>query len=122
MCEGEEEGEEEEEEEEEEGEGEFHIIFLAFTHLCEGYVSKKLSITINSYFFEFFFLFFIFFSFTPKKTSNKQGNRPDFHLAMPPAKAEETYNDFLTCLKRHIHDANAVSCGQFGAMMSGWCL
>mmetsp|Transcript_38335 Transcript_38335/g.60727 ORF Transcript_38335/g.60727 Transcript_38335/m.60727 type:complete len:157 (-) Transcript_38335:193-663(-) len=47
-----------------------------------------------------------------------KGNRPDYHLAMPPAKAEETYNEFLTCLKKHIHDENAVACGQFGAMMS----
>mmetsp|Transcript_4057 Transcript_4057/g.5274 ORF Transcript_4057/g.5274 Transcript_4057/m.5274 type:complete len:156 (+) Transcript_4057:69-536(+) len=46
-----------------------------------------------------------------------KGNRPDYHLAMEPKKAEELYNRFVDLVKESIHDKDAVSSGVFGADM-----
>jgi D-tyrosyl-tRNA(Tyr) deacylase len=45
-----------------------------------------------------------------------KGNKPDFHLAMPPAEARETYQAFVEKVKA-TYQPDKVKDGVFGAMM-----
>lgn len=45
-----------------------------------------------------------------------KGNKPDFHLAMPPDKSEAFYNDFIQRL-RSAYDPSLVKDGKFAAYM-----
>mmetsp|Transcript_21692 Transcript_21692/g.36265 ORF Transcript_21692/g.36265 Transcript_21692/m.36265 type:complete len:154 (-) Transcript_21692:334-795(-) len=46
-----------------------------------------------------------------------KGNKPDFHLAMPPAKAREEYDAFVARVRKG-HKPDMVKDGVFGAKMN----
>ena len=48
---------------------------------------------------------------------NFKGNKPDYHLAMPPREAQEVYENFLTSL-RSTYREDKIKDGRFGAMMN----